>query len=368
MGNKSYFENLDGLRAIAALSVAFFHIANWFHYPKTKFYNAVQVVFSFGGNGGKLGVTFFFILSGFLITFLMFKEQTKYGSINISSFYLRRVLRIWPLYYLTLLVGFVIYPFIMNLEGYPYNESASPFLYSIFATNFDHIYNGHPSIGILGVQWSVAVEEQFYLIWPILFFLFNDKRYFPYLLIILFISSEVFLHYTQDWSISYYHLLSNLRYLSFGAILAYITYLYSNKVVLFLNKITKKMNFFIYTFCLSLLLFQQKLPALYFLDLIVHFLPFFFFGFVIIEQNFSENSFLKISSFKPLNWLGKISYGIYLLHMIAVYFVLSMFSKNREFTLPFVLLTIALTIYISYLSYRYIENFFLLLKAKFSRT
>lgn len=363
-----YFKNLDGLRAIAAFSVIFFHISFWFTYPKTDFYDLLIFALAFGGNGGDLGVTFFFILSGFLITYLMFKEQSENGKLNILFFYFRRILRIWPLYYITLLVGFLIYPLISSLAGHPSTENASTLLYSIFAVNFDHIYNGSTNNGILGVQWSVAIEEQFYLLWPLLFYFFSKKNIFPFLLLVVIFISELFFIKAASWEVKYYHLISNFRFLAFGGLLAYLCYFQREWVDYVMKKISRKINFSLYIICVLLLLFQHKLLVTYLnYKYLSHLLPFLFFGFVITEQNFSNNSFFKIGSFRMLNWLGKISYGLYLTHMIAIYIVIGLFPvANSEYVGLKIILTVALTISISYLSYTYIELFFLSLKNKFS--
>lgn len=365
--NDLYFENLDGLRAIAAFSVIFFHISFWFDYPKTLFYDLLKFVLSFGGDGGGLGVTFFFILSGFLITYLMFIEQSKNGSINILFFYFKRIIRIWPLYYLTLIVGFLIYPLISLLNGQVHFENASILLYSFFAANFDHIYNGNPSIGILGVQWSVAIEEQFYLLWPLVFYIFSKKYTFPILLLFIILISELFFIKSTDWNIGYYHLISNFRFLAFGGLLAYLCYFKSKWIDSFLKYIGSNTNLTIYFTSILMMLFQQRLSEYFFyFKYLYHVLPFLFFGFVIVEQNFSNKSFFKIGSFRILSWLGKISYGLYLTHMIAIYIVLGLFSAcSSRYVGWEILLSVTLTVILSYLSYTYIESFFLSLKNKF---
>ncbi len=362
-----YFKNLDALRAIAAFAVIFFHISFWFTYPPTRFYDFLKFVFSFGGDGGSLGVTFFFILSGFLITFLMFEEQEQNNHLNVRLFYLRRVLRIWPLYYSTIIVGFFIYPYIANLLRHAYIENASLFLYLIFGVNFDHIYHGYPTVGILGVQWSVAIEEQFYLVWPIIFYFFNRKNYFPLLLVAIIVISELFFIRTKVWEVGYYHLVSNFRFLGFGALLAYISFFKKSWLEKFMDLISKRFNFVIYFTGVLLILFQHKLSVSFnYFKYLYHILPFLFFGYIIMEQNFSKKSFLKLGKFRILNKLGKISYGLYLTHMIAIYIVLNIPQISVENSWLKIILTLGLTIGISAFSYRYMESFFLSLKDKFS--
>jgi peptidoglycan/LPS O-acetylase OafA/YrhL len=185
-----FFENMDSLRAIAALAVIFYHMSLWFKFPEEIIYTYLKQLLTFGRVGGSLGVTFFFVLSGFLITYLLFLERENNGKVDIPKFYMRRVLRIWPLYLFTIFVGFVIYPFTEKLSGVNYNETGSLVLYLIFGANFDPIYFVGSRNPILGVQWSVAIEEQFYLIWPLLFVLFIRTRSFLVNLALIIFLSE----------------------------------------------------------------------------------------------------------------------------------------------------------------------------------
>lgn len=360
MKNKVYFENLDGLRAIAALAVVFTHIATWLPSEGT-FNQIVKNLFSFSHQGGKYGVVFFFVLSGFLITYLLFHEQKINGRINIGRFYMRRILRIWPLYYLTVFIGFYVYPFFDPNA----TINASQLYYWTFLTNFDHIYNGNPGIGILGVQWSVAVEEQFYLFWPLIFLVKNNKVKIS-LFIVLIILSEIFYLNQVVWTSKYYHFFSCIRYLSFGAFIAYLAYFKINWINRLFSKISKFNTLLIYVLSITILFFGPQINRLGAFKLISEILPFVFFSFVILEQNYSKTSIFKLNKFKTLTWLGKISYGIYLNHMIAIYMIKAMFKFIGP--APFLiqaLLSVSLTILISYLSYRYYERFFLKFKKRF---
>ncbi len=107
-----YFSGINGLRFLAALAVIITHVEllkeiygyenNWKH----------PLIFNLGG----LGVYFFFVLSGFLITYLLLAEKEKNGKINIKQFYIRRILRIWPLYYFVLLLGFFVLPHFDSIQ------------------------------------------------------------------------------------------------------------------------------------------------------------------------------------------------------------------------------------------------------------
>src|ERR1700693_6351175 len=118
VGKKGYFENLDALRFFSFLFVFLFH---------TKFYEWVHSLTSSNFflwparllSSGGWGVKFVFVLSGFLITWLLLKEKEKNNKIDIRNFYIRRVLRIWPLYYIVFFIGFFLFPLFYKLAGRP---------------------------------------------------------------------------------------------------------------------------------------------------------------------------------------------------------------------------------------------------------
>ena len=115
MSNQLYFKGLNEIRALAAFSVIFHHLELY------KFRIGIKSLFDFPqlnyfiANLGKNGVFLFFVLSGFLITYLLLQEKQTTGKISILKFYGRRIVRIWPLYFIILLIGFCFLPFIYNL-------------------------------------------------------------------------------------------------------------------------------------------------------------------------------------------------------------------------------------------------------------
>ena len=137
------FPALDGVRAIAALMVVFFH---------------------YGGPGvlqGWLGVQIFFVLSGFLITTLLLREQARTGRISLREFYRRRAFRILPVYFVVL---FVTAAGLLVAGQFWQNPLGRDFpLYLTFLNEFGHG-------GAYGQSWSLGVEQKFYLVWPLLAF------------------------------------------------------------------------------------------------------------------------------------------------------------------------------------------------------
>jgi peptidoglycan/LPS O-acetylase OafA/YrhL len=113
---------------------------------------------------GTLGVPIFFLLSSFLITELLQREKRSTGTVHIASFYIRRILRIWPLYFAALLFGFL---FVLPVAS-RYHLSVRELLYYLFFMgNWWTAFHGYLPGG-LGPLWSITVEEQFYLFWPLM--------------------------------------------------------------------------------------------------------------------------------------------------------------------------------------------------------
>src|SRR5690606_19355370 len=109
------FENLDALRFLAAFSVFVFHFfrdVNGLE-PELQEYRIFDIVLSITDKG-SLGVNFFFVLSGFLITYLILHETKYKGHFSLKNFLIRRTLRIWPLYFIVILIGFVIFPLLIS--------------------------------------------------------------------------------------------------------------------------------------------------------------------------------------------------------------------------------------------------------------
>ena len=169
MSEKVYFPNLNGLRFIAALLVVIHHVEQL----KLKFGFANNWHNPFVNISGRLGVLLFFVLSGFLITYLLLAEKKKTGTISIRKFYVRRALRIWPLYYLIVFLGLFILPEMSCLRMPEYtievkdNFLSKLSLFILMLPNLALVL--FSPVPYLSQSWSIGVEEQFYLIWPNIF-------------------------------------------------------------------------------------------------------------------------------------------------------------------------------------------------------
>jgi peptidoglycan/LPS O-acetylase OafA/YrhL len=165
-GERVYFPELDGLRFIAFLMVFLFHGG----LPESMVRQAIgrTAARALRENGGY-GVQLFFILSGYLITTLLLREEARYGRVALRAFWIRRILRIWPLYYLLILIGFFILP---GLDGQLGTTSHRELLQIHLLPFLGFVGNWsmaliRPAPDWLSVLWSVCVEEQFYLIVPL---------------------------------------------------------------------------------------------------------------------------------------------------------------------------------------------------------
>ncbi len=158
-----HIPSLDGLRAVSVVLVIAGHAA--LYGPATRQWKLFSSLFL----NSEIGVTWFFVISGFLITALLLREQARTNSISLSRFYLRRALRILPPFYVLVLTVLMLKYFGgLAIPGQRIWTSAT-FTYNIVK---------HPPYGSwwLGHTWSLSVEEQFYLCWPLLLILLGAKR------------------------------------------------------------------------------------------------------------------------------------------------------------------------------------------------
>jgi len=366
----NYFENLDGLRFFCFLFVFLFHSFQTEN-PEIKsspLYQFLKVTL-FGN--GFLGVNFFFVLSGFLITYLLIKEKKGNNNIQIGRFWMRRILRIWPLYFACVFYGFVIFPYTKTFGGSVPDETANPWYYIGFISNFDYIHKGLPDAPGLGVLWSVAIEEQFYLTWPLILSFFPLKRFWIPLLSIL--SGSLVFRALNDVPILHeMHTLSCIGDMALGGLGAWLILENAS----FRNKIANIPRWFILIIYLAFVfvfLFRDEfLLSSYWLRIFERLLISSIMLLIILEQCFAKYSFYKMGNFRIASRLGIVTYGLYCLHFIIISLTAGLTNKlginNHvwQVVLLETFMSLLVTIVISKLSYRYFETPFLKLKDKFS--
>lgn len=361
-----YFPNLNGLRFIAAFLVITCHIELIKSFPNIDHYWGTL---PFIGIIGSLGVVLFFVLSGFLITYLLLSEELKYHHISIKNFYVRRILRIWPLYLLIILLAFLILP---NIDFFtlPGLEKEIVYkgiflkiiLYLFFLPNL--VFPLFGTYSYATHTWSIGTEEQYYLAWPFILRLFKKNRIslmFFIVLVYLLIAGAL----TSDYSnfiphkqvIKDFFTNFHIDCLAIGSFFALLLFQKSRFLKLFINKY---LFYITVIFVCTIMLFGIHIPYIH--------TQFYatLFGIVII--NFAANSEINISlENKILNYLGKISYGLYMYHPICIVLSLQL-ARIIDFTSNWLLypLSFIFTIFISAISYRFYESIFLRYKIKFS--
>lgn len=363
--SKIYFPNLNGLRFIAALLVIIHHveqfkeILGYQNYSQTPF---IKII-------GKLGVTLFFVLSGYLITYLLLVEEKNKGKIAIKDFYIRRALRIWPLYFLILILAFFIIPEIQFFNiGELSNQLHENFwtkltLYVFFLPNL--VLGLYPIIPFASQLWSIGYEEQFYLVWPLLIKKIKNKNFIFFTIIGVFIISKFLVFYVFDAYLiqnNYYKIAEvffNMPSIDCMAIGGGFAYLLFNKSVVLEKMFSKKLQITLYSVLIILITKGIFIP--FFNNQVYSVL----FGILILNLSANKNSIVSLEN-KTLNFLGKISYGIYMYHTLMIVVVLkSLFFLKIHNVVLENSLSIMLTIIMASLSYKYLEEKFIKFKEKF---
>lgn len=345
-----YFSCLNGLRFLSISAVL------WHH---SKVYGAIpepiQIL-----KRGYLGVDFFFVLSGFLITTLLLREADMKGKFSLSKFYIRRFLRIVPVYFFVVSSVSAYYIFIKGEHQY---IEIIPFYYT-FLSNF--LISGIP---ILDITWSLSVEEQYYLIWPALLYFFAKKSFYP-VFIVLFCINFAMVFGVFEWVGLYSVETKNLRFNfststynaillgSFAAIM-----LHSERGFSKLYKALGSKWACIFAFCALFSLLQFLPPYLTGSSvLLVHTMMVVCLITIVIRE---DNYLLPILSCKPIARLGEISYGIYLYHLIAMHIaVVTVGRWYADSSFIVMAVYIVASVCLAEVSYRTLETYFRKLKPK----
>lgn len=345
--NTTYLKELDGIRGIAALMVMFFHLFNSGYYP-----NFLMKVSSFG----QTGVTLFFVLSGFLITRILFK--TVDSSNYFKIFYIRRALRIFPLYFLFLGLFYLLTPYLKDVT----NEQQMPtWYYWCFLQNLPQTFNWHH----YGPDhyWSLAVEEHFYLVLPFAVYFLGKMKIKNYLYGAIFFTILLRILFIWKGYSTYYFTLTTMDSLAMGALLAF----YESKNVL--EKISKKNALFILLFSLPVLAILWLFVNSKAIALVQVFkfsiISFIYVVFIFYVMRIKQGHLLKkILLSWPIQHTGKISYGLYVYHPMC-FLIVQKFIGFKGYLIDF-LLSFGLAFTISSLSYHVFEAKILRFKKYFN--
>ena len=348
MSEKRWLQ-LDGIRGIAILAVLLFHIS----------YEQVC-------GGGFLGVDLFFALSGFLITSLLVSELRRTGRINLRFFYTRRVLRLYPALVLSVLVAY----FFWWPDRWSYFRMTLAVL--TYGSNFWGGFNGS-RINILGFAWSLSIEEQFYLVWPMLvgFFYTKVNRMALVFVSLVFILVATFtryhlLHGCYSEILIYVGTFTRMDSIFAGSMGALLVDWYGDITQ---GKPTQRLlNTVLYPGFIAYLLFLQfgrrnawmlhsGFTVVALLCTLVIALSTFLSG---------ESLLYRALTLRPLRYFGLRSYGIYVYHGFILEATEHLRRPHSKVNLAVVtLLRVALILIVVEFSYQYVEKRFLRLKRRF---
>lgn len=355
---RSYYPALDGLRGVGCFLIIIYHL-----FPFINKY----LFFSF------LAMDIFFVLSGFLITDILLNSYGQKA--YLKNFYVRRLLRVFPLYYVSLIFFLILLPILIKLPiDIGYYTSHKPYFY-FFLQNWLLILKPTTQ-NYLNHLWSMGVEEQFYLLWPLLFAVIKKPKILLAILIVLLLSFSFFRFYI--WT----HPVENLSYYTFYAYTRIDGICIGCMVALF-QRINPKfisdyMAWIILSFAALNFGFyainQQNNYSFPYLALVGYATFSILFG-VLVHTIINNNSKFLIAVFdiSILKFLGRVSYGTYIFHwplyLLANPYMVKWFSQNIQSIPPYLISSISLTIlsfFLGWLSYRYFEMPFLRLKKHFA--
>ncbi|MDP4266501.1 MAG: acyltransferase [Bacteroidota bacterium] len=344
---KINYPSLNGLRAISIIIVILSHLdVNFTAFPVFFKY------FPFFRDG-QLGVNVFFVISGFLITSLLLREENHNNTISLKNFYFRRVLRIFPAYYFLLLFLFILhYKDLIYINNYSWITALTYTKYFNWKLDW---YTAH--------SWSLSIEENFYLVWPLVFiFGMKSRKIFMFLILITIPFFRIYNFFgNADW-IDGLTIFCRMDAIATGCLFA----IYKDKIMNVFDIYGKKIFYFSMLFLLSYS-YLRIILAKYNLNFNYIIFPFWgsygtltniLIALVMMFSVFRSNGiWFRFLNLKIMNLIGILSYSLYLWQQVftckSAYFI-------NKYPLNLIYLILA-----SLISYFFIEKYFLKLKTKF---
>ena len=328
-----HLPSLDGIRAIAVLIVVEFHYYDWPMFPR-----------------GGTGVLLFFVLSGFLITWLLLQEMAGTGTVSLRDFYIRRARRILPALYVAI-------PFSIAAWTLAGNQFRWPELWSClgFVSNYYYIVTDMRAPNALPVTWSLAIEEQFYLLWPLLFFAFRGKMEALIRFLVALIAVGTVYRFVMAFFLdgSYFHLYygfdTRCDHLLTGCLLAILAYRYPDAAVW-------RRTLSLWPAILNACLFVALSEAERWMGTRWRFGVAYAIEPALVALLIAQSIALAGGAARWLNWspvtsLGRASYSVYLFHLPCLWLI-SRFLVGWSAGV----MALGLTLIVSVASYRFVET------------
>ncbi len=366
-----HYPAIDGMRGMAVLLVIWFHAS----YFVTIGMEEPLVGFTYGYYLltilGETGVDLFFVLSGFLITGILI--DTVNDKHTLKNFYIRRSLRIFPLYYAVLFIFVAYFLFIFGINGLDHGKILAHFLY---LQNWTLGHNEDQFI-LLDHTWSLAVEEQFYLFWPLLFLSFYRgpiRGVFILCASMVLFSWGLRLFFTDldQYKWAYTFTISRLDGLALGALLSVLCVRYKDKCFQYRRALPYVMLITLSAILITLFVQETKMDSHH--AMIRHGLTFFSVLYVsLLAYVFlsNENNILKrFFCLKPLREIGRVSYGVYIFHSpVMMIAVRQLYQYKLGYWYTHLILLLAggvVSFLLASLSYHFFEKRMLRLKDKYA--
>jgi peptidoglycan/LPS O-acetylase OafA/YrhL len=351
---RTYFPELDGLRFVAFVLV-FIH-----HAPLLKHVLLAEKLREYGW----MGVDLFLCLSAFLFTRLLSKEYRQTGELNVWYFYIRRGLRIWPAYFVFILIT-IIFSIIKNQPP----ETIRLFGLITFTDNIFTAVSGYTLIMYSSHLWTIAYEEQFYAVIPWVLkklFVINvvqRRRFFGVAILIGLIIRGLLIYFQIPHPAVWVLPVSHFDSIMVGLLIG------TGDLDQFLRKIPKPVLAGTGILALFGVCVLPNVNIISWLLMLTYPLVGIGWGLVLYIVLNTNTAIQKVLAFQPIRFLGKISYGLYLYHLLGISFFgnlmmqsgLKINSHYLNFFLPFIF-----TIIVSMLSYFIIEKPFLKMKDKYT--
>ena len=346
-----YRPELDGFRGISILLVLIHHL----YHPLMP--------------GGFLGVDMFFVLSGFLITSLLVEEWHQYGSISLKNFYVRRFLRLMPAVLLLILV-LSVFAFLIQEKETAAKTFQAVWLTLSYGSNWFYAFDVFSANNPLGVTWSLAIEEQFYLAFPLLLLLALKLKLKHTSIVFLLLLSIIVIAFNR-WSLAgqdvtiervYYASDTRADALLVGCLVAFFASwgLFSYKSVQLYLKIGSIlalvfMCFMIGTASTSDVTLYETGYVLIEISIAV---------LLIVIVVYRPRAIVRILGFSPLVWIGRVSYGLYLWHWCVRYYI----YDGQSLPASYIQFTVALCLsfLLTLCSFYLVEKPILRLKGRFT--